>query len=102
VVFGSGGDEVTQHRIVRNVGSNVEATYTASVASPAGVSVTVEPPTLEFSATQQTQEYDITFAPEQGSVPDKYAFGSIVWSDGEHEVTSPIAITCPASQAAAM
>ncbi|CAD6249245.1 unnamed protein product [Miscanthus lutarioriparius] len=57
---------------------------------------------LVFSATQQTQEYDITFAPEQGSVAEKYTFGSIVWSDGEHEVRSPIAITWPASQAAAM
>jgi hypothetical protein len=102
VLLGSGGDEVTQHRIVRNVGSNVRATYTASVASPAGVRVTVEPPTLKFSATQQTQEYAITFAPEQGSVTEKYTFGSIVWSDGEHKVTSPIAVIWLASQAAEM
>ena len=102
VLFGSGGDEVTQHRIVRNVGSNVRATYTASVASPAGVRVTVEPPTLKFSATQQTQEYAITFAREQGSVTEKYTFGSIVWSDGEHKVTSPISVIWLASQAAEM
>lgn len=102
VVFGSGDDEVTQRRVVRNVGSNARATYTASVASPAGVRVTVEPPTLEFSAAQQTQEYAVTFAPEQGSVAEKYTFGSIVWSDGEHKVTSPIAIAWSASQAAAM
>ncbi|CAN6239248.1 unnamed protein product [Urochloa humidicola] len=102
VVFSSGDDAVTQRRAVRNVGSNAGATYTASVTSPAGVRVAVEPPTLQFSATQQTQEYAITFAPEQGSVTDKYTFGSIVWSDGKHKVTSPIAITWPASQVAAM
>ncbi|KAF8690062.1 hypothetical protein HU200_041423 [Digitaria exilis] len=102
VVFSS-GDEVTQRRIVRNVGSNVVATYTATVSSPAGVSVTVEPSTLQFSATQQAARYAITFTPDQGSVSDKYTFGSIMWSDGKHRVTSPIAISWTvASQAAAM
>ncbi|RLM58309.1 subtilisin-like protease SBT1.7 [Panicum miliaceum] len=28
-------------------------------------------------------------------VAEKYTFGFIVWSDGEHKVTSPIAITWP-------
>ncbi|CAN6253069.1 unnamed protein product [Urochloa humidicola] len=102
VVFSSGDDVVTQRRVVRNVGSNAGATYTASVTSPAGVRVTVEPPTLLFSATQQMQEYAITFTPQQGSVTDMYTFGSIVWSDGKHKVTSPIAITWPASQVAAI
>ena len=79
------------------------ATYTATiVTSPAGVHIVVEPPTLQFSATQQTQEYAITFAAQQGAVAEKYTFGSIVWSDGKHKVTSPIAITWPASQVAAM
>ena len=64
--------------------------------------VAVEPQTLQFSATQQTQEYAITFAAQQGGVAEKYTFGSIVWSDGKHKVTSPIAITWPASQVAAM
>jgi subtilisin family serine protease len=98
VVFSSGDGKVTQRRVVRNVGSNARATYTASVTSPAGVRVMVEPPTLQFSATQKTQEYAITFAAQQGSVAEKYTFGSIVWSDGKHKVTSPIAITWPASQ----
>ncbi|OEL23810.1 Subtilisin-like protease SBT1.4 [Dichanthelium oligosanthes] len=102
VVFSSGDDEVTQHRVVRNVGSNAGSTYTASVTGPAGVRVMVEPPTLQFSATQQTQEYAITFAPEKGSVTEKYTFGSIVWSDGKHKVTSPIAITWAAGEVAAM
>ncbi|PAN08561.1 hypothetical protein PAHAL_1G420600 [Panicum hallii] len=102
VVFSSGDDKVTQRRVVRNVGSNARATYTASVTSPAGVRVAVEPPTLQFSAMQQAQEYAITFAPQQGGVTEKYTFGSIVWSDGKHKVTSPIAITWRASQVAAM
>ncbi|KAL6635231.1 hypothetical protein ACP70R_027902 [Stipagrostis hirtigluma subsp. patula] len=103
VVLVSDMDEVTQRRAVRNVGSNVRATYTASVTSPAGVRVTVKPRKLVFSATKTTLAYEITFAPRgTANVTEKYTFGSIVWSDGQHMVTSPIAITWPASQLAEM
>ncbi|CAN6251297.1 unnamed protein product [Urochloa humidicola] len=102
VVFGSDRREVTQRRMVRNVGSDAEATYTAIIAVPAGVRVRVEPPTLQFSATQRTHRYAVTFTPQPGSVTtDRYTFGSIVWSDGKHKVTSPIAITWPASSSVA-
>ncbi|CAN6279811.1 unnamed protein product [Urochloa humidicola] len=102
VVFRSGGGAVTQRRLVRNVGNNTVATYTPIVTSPAGVRVTVQPSTLRFSQLRKMQEYVVTFTP-QGNVTDKYTFGSIVWSDGKHTVTSPIAITWPAAtQVAAM
>nr|CAB3447938.1 unnamed protein product [Digitaria exilis] len=104
-VFGPTMKEVTQRRTVRNVGCNFRATYTASVTSPAGVRVTVKPGKLRFDAKQRTQGYEITFTPQgAGNLTDKYSFGSIVWSDGEHRVASPIAITWPwpARQVAAM
>ncbi|KAM0912203.1 hypothetical protein ACQ4PT_012909 [Festuca glaucescens] len=95
---------VTQRRVVRNVGANASAMYRAKVSSPAGVSVTVSPEQLQFSAAQKTQEYRVTFAQgPAGSVTAKHTFGSIVWSDGEkHTVTSPITVTWPASQVAEM
>lgn len=95
---------VTQRRVVRNVGTNVTATYRAKVTSPAGVRVKVRPGKLKFSARQKTKEYEITFTQKIfGNVTDKHTFGSIVWSDGEkHTVTSPIAVTWPASQVAEM
>ncbi|KAL6635230.1 hypothetical protein ACP70R_027901 [Stipagrostis hirtigluma subsp. patula] len=103
VVFNSTMDVVTQRRVVLNVGSNVKAKYRASVNSPAGVRVTVKPRQLRFSATQKTQDYEITFAARRVvSLTEKYTFGCIVWSDGEHRVSSPIAIIWPASQVAAM
>ncbi|KAL6635227.1 hypothetical protein ACP70R_027898 [Stipagrostis hirtigluma subsp. patula] len=103
VVFNSTMDVVTQRRVVLNVGGNVKAKYRASINSPAGVHVTVKPWQLKFSATKKTQEYEITFAARGvGTLTEKYTFGSIVWSDGEHWVRSPIAITWPASQVAAM
>ena len=102
-VFNSTDGEVTQRRVVRNVGSNVEATYTPSVRVPAGVRVMVKPRKLRFSATQKTQQYEITFiARGAGCAAEKYTFGSIAWSGGEHKVTSPIAITWPVSQVAVM
>ncbi|CAL5056096.1 unnamed protein product [Urochloa decumbens] len=101
VVFRSGGGAVTQRRVVQNVGSNTTTTYTPNVTSPAGVRVTVQPSTLKFSVLRKTQEYAVTFTP-LGNVTDKYTFGSIVWSDGKYKVTSPIAITWPATQVAAM
>ncbi|KAF6989658.1 hypothetical protein CFC21_006967, partial [Triticum aestivum] len=94
---------VTQRRVVRNVGSDTAAAYTAKVTAPDGVRVTVSPETLRFSSTEKTQEYVVTFAQRTtGSVTEKYTFGSIEWSDGEHSVTSPIAITWPTSKVAEM
>jgi hypothetical protein len=62
----------------------------------------VEPRKLQFTETQQTQEYVMTLAPRgDARVTAKYTFGSIVWSDGEHKVASPIAVTWPVSQVAA-
>ncbi|RLN07063.1 subtilisin-like protease SBT1.7 [Panicum miliaceum] len=56
VVFGSGDGKVTQRRVVRSAKATYTQVYTATVTSPAGVHVAVEPPTLQFSATQQTQD----------------------------------------------
>ncbi|CAN6163344.1 unnamed protein product [Urochloa humidicola] len=101
VVFRSGHGAITQRRVVRNVGSNTKTTYTAKVTNPPGVRVTVNPPTLKFSSRRNTLEYVITFT-LLGNVTDKNTFGSIVWSDGKYKVTSPIAITWPATQVATM
>ncbi|XBH71534.1 hypothetical protein VPH35_098978 [Triticum aestivum] len=102
-LFGPDKRAITQRRVVKNVGSNARATYRPKITSPAGVHVTVKPRRLQFSATQGTQEYAITFAQRTfGNVTEKHTFGSIEWSDGKHSVTSPIAITWPTSQVAEM
>jgi len=99
VVLGSDKKEVQQHRVVRDVRSEILVGYTVSVTSPAGVRVTVSPQTLLFSALQRTLKYEVTFTPLKGeNVTEKHTFGSIVWSDGKHKVTSPIAITWPVNQ----
>ncbi|OEL32332.1 Subtilisin-like protease SBT1.4 [Dichanthelium oligosanthes] len=103
VVFNSTKNEVTQRRVVRNVGSNVRAKYRVTLTSPAGVRVAVKPRILRFNRWQRTQEYAVTFTPLKGTnMTEKYTFGSIVWRDNRHNVTSPIAITWPVSQVATM
>uniref|UniRef100_A0A0A8ZMK8 Subtilisin-like protease fibronectin type-III domain-containing protein n=1 Tax=Arundo donax TaxID=35708 RepID=A0A0A8ZMK8_ARUDO len=98
-------DSVTYHRVVRNVGSNASAVYDAKVHAPSGVDVTVSPSKLVFDDKHQSLDYEITIAVSGKPVivDAKYSFGSITWSDGVHEVTSPIAVTWPSNgEAAAM
>ncbi|TVU30822.1 hypothetical protein EJB05_22466, partial [Eragrostis curvula] len=103
VEFDSDMENVTQHRVMSNVGRNFMATYNVSVTSPPGVHVTVKPTMLRFSRMRHKQKYEVTFAPlGAAKVTEEYTFGSIVWSDGTHTVTSPIAITWPEKEVATM
>uniref|UniRef100_A0A0D9VLT2 Subtilisin-like protease n=1 Tax=Leersia perrieri TaxID=77586 RepID=A0A0D9VLT2_9ORYZ len=99
VVFSSYKDSVTYHRVVRNVGSNGDAVYEAKIGSPSGVDVTVSPSKLVFGEHHQSLSYDITIAVSGNPVivDSKYTFGSVTWSDGVHDVTSPIAVTWPSN-----
>lgn len=97
VAFKSYTDKVTQRRVVRNVGSNVNAVYTISRRGPVGnVGVTVTPDRLVFDAQHQTREYTVTFSTLNPSVKSTEEHGALVWSDGKHEVASPMVFTWPA------
>jgi subtilisin family serine protease len=102
-VFSSYQDSVTYHRVVRNVGSNSSAVYEPKIVSPSGVDVTVSPSKLVFDGKQQSLGYEITIAVSGNPVivDVSYSFGSITWSDGAHDVTSPIAVTWPSNGGAA-
>lgn len=79
----------TVSRTVTNV-DETEATYTASVDAPAGISVVVEPASFTV-APGVTQEFTVTFT-TGAAIPDQWAFGSLTWGDGSHSVRSPLAI----------
>jgi len=79
----------TIKRKVTNVGP--AGTYNVSVDAPAGVDVIVDPPTLTL-AKGQTKTYEVTFTTSGSATLNAYTFGSLTWSDGSHNVTSPIAI----------
>ncbi|XP_076925474.1 subtilisin-like protease SBT1.4 [Bidens hawaiensis] len=90
VVFDSqNGGVVKYKRVVKNVGSDVDAVYKVSVSSPPGVTVVVSPEKLVFSEEKTEAEYEITFS-AGGGVSE--AFGAIEWSDEVHNVRSPIAV----------
>ena len=76
-------------RRVTNVGAGT-ATYTVSVAAPAGVTVAVSPTSLTVGPGA-TASYEVTFTRTTATL-NAYAGGSLTWSDGTHNVRSPIVI----------
>ncbi|KAL7129782.1 hypothetical protein ABFS83_13G091100 [Erythranthe nasuta] len=81
---------VTVQRTLTNVGVG-NATYTVTVATPPGFSVTISPATLFFSATGEKQSFSITVQATEIAPVD--AFGWFYWSDGIHQVISPILLS---------
>jgi hypothetical protein len=79
----------TLTRRVTNVGAS--GTYTVQVQAPAGVGVEVTPGSLTL-AEGQTAAYTVKFTTLASAVPNAYTFGSLTWSDGTHDVRSPIAV----------
>ena len=79
----------TVERTVTNVGS--AGTYNVSVDAPAGIDVTVDPATLHLGKGQSAT-YTVTFTGNASVVANAWTFGSLTWSDGDHNVTSPISL----------
>ncbi|XP_059631171.1 subtilisin-like protease SBT5.4 [Cornus florida] len=80
----------TVTRTVKNVGST--STYTARVRSPPGFSVTVEPNILKFKRPGEKKTFYVTLKAKRIGVSKGYAFGELLWSDGVHNVRSPITV----------
>ncbi|KAK9726895.1 hypothetical protein RND81_05G244000, partial [Saponaria officinalis] len=95
VLFESGKNMVKYTRLVKNVGSSVNAIYEVTVNAPPNVEVNVSPRKLVFSTAHQTLSYEITFTSITNSfqsILGSSSFGSIEWSDESHRVRSPIAV----------
>ncbi|CAN0840896.1 Subtilisin-like protease SBT5.4 [Linum grandiflorum] len=80
---------VTVTRTLKNVGT--PGVYMANVDVPPGVSVKVEPESLEFKAVDEEKSFRITFEP-MADIGSGYGFGELNWSDGIHNVKSPIVV----------
>jgi subtilisin family serine protease len=89
IAIGSLVGAQTVTRTVTNVGT--AGTYTPTVDGLAGITTSVSPASLTL-ATGQSASYQITFTTTAGATLDTYAHGSITWSDGTHNVRSPIAV----------
>ncbi|KAJ6830277.1 putative subtilisin-like protease SBT1.6 [Iris pallida] len=77
-------------RTLTNVGKEANVVYrpTVEVASK-GMTVTVKPRKLVFTAAVKTQSFEVTVAEGEGAV----GFATLTWSDGAHEVRSPIVVS---------
>ncbi|EXB36979.1 Subtilisin-like protease [Morus notabilis] len=90
-VFENGVETVKYRRTVTNVGTNVDAVYSATAVAPEGTKITISPNRLVFDANNPTQTYEITFSSTGGNRDKLATFGWIQWSDGIHSVRSTIA-----------
>lgn len=92
VVFGS-NKVVRYTRTLTNVGEP-GSVYDVAVSAPSMVGITVNPNKLLFGEVGERQTYTVTFVSNR-SVNDSVTsqFGSIMWSNEQHQVRSPVAFT---------
>lgn len=91
----------TKSRVVRytreltNVGA-AGSVYKVAVNAPPAVTVTVKPTVLVFKRVGDKLRYTVTFVSKKGmKQDDTSAFGSISWSNTQHQVTSPVSFAWP-------
>ncbi|KAF5186476.1 Subtilisin-like protease, partial [Thalictrum thalictroides] len=80
---------VTVTRTVKNVGG--PSTYHVAVHEPNGVSVSVEPKSLNFEKNGEEKTFKVTLT-EDSPASNDYVFGKLTWFDGKHYVRSPIVV----------
>ncbi|XP_073300665.1 subtilisin-like protease SBT5.6 [Primulina huaijiensis] len=87
---------VTVTRTVTNVGSS-KSVYFVSAKPPPGISVKFTPSILFFSRAGEKKSFSITVKTESETMDtidkNKYEFGWYTWSDGIHNVRSPMAVS---------
>ncbi|CAM6020051.1 unnamed protein product, partial [Sphagnum balticum] len=76
-------------RTVTNVGP-ASSVYKSVIQAPSGIKVLITPNVLKFTKTGEKLTFNITFTASQ--VTGEYVFGSYTWTDGSHDVRSPIAV----------
>ncbi|XP_022738160.1 subtilisin-like protease SBT1.3 [Durio zibethinus] len=81
---------LTLHRTVTNVGPPI-SNYHVVVTPFKGVTVKVDPESLNFTRKNQKLSYKITFTTKSPQTMPE--FGGLVWKDGVHKVRSPIVVT---------
>jgi hypothetical protein len=79
----------TVKRRVTNV-SGQSATYTAAVSGLAGLSVNVSPSSLTLNPGQ-TKSFNVTFTRTAAAL-NAYSGGQLTWTDGTHNVRSPVVV----------
>ncbi|KAI3522524.1 hypothetical protein L1887_00376 [Cichorium endivia] len=86
--------EVVVTRTVTHVGEGA-SNYDVLVTNPKGANVTVLPQRMQFTAKGEKQSYTVRIVADKvtgswGSM--ETGFGKLVWTDGKHNVVSPIVV----------
>lgn len=83
-------NSATLTRTVTNVGPR-NSMYRAFIEQPIGILVAVNPDILVFNSSTQTNSFRVTISTNH-KVNSGYYFGSLTWTDGKHNVTTPISV----------
>lgn len=76
-------------RTLTNVDTEA-STYTSKIlGAPEGLTITVDPPALSFNGIGDKKSFTLTI---DGTIIQSIVSASVVWSDGSHNVRSPITI----------
>eukprot|EP00252_Welwitschia_mirabilis_P000696 TRINITY_DN10667_c0_g1_i1.p1 TRINITY_DN10667_c0_g1~~TRINITY_DN10667_c0_g1_i1.p1 ORF type:complete len:789 (-),score=55.03 TRINITY_DN10667_c0_g1_i1:217-2583(-) len=81
---------LTLPRTLTNVGP-ANSTYHAKVVAPDGLNISVNPSVLEFSTAKKRINVEIQMT-VTGAPSNSYVFGSISFSDGIHDVVTPLVV----------
>ncbi|KAK4389622.1 Subtilisin-like protease SBT3.5, partial [Sesamum angolense] len=83
-------NSTTLTRTVTNVGST-NSIYHVIVEPPTGTIVLVNPPILIFNSMTKKISFTVTVS-SMHQLSAGYYFGSLIWTDGVHDVRSPISV----------
>ncbi|KAG8375739.1 hypothetical protein BUALT_Bualt10G0131700 [Buddleja alternifolia] len=81
----------TVTRTVTNVGMG-NSLYSVTIDAPPGYSIQISPATLYFSKQGEQHSFSITVEAENSARRNVFAFGWYTWSDGIHQVRSPVSV----------
>lgn len=89
-----GGKRVVRYtRKLTNVGE-AGSVYNVNVTGPSTVGIAVKPTRLVFGKVGEMKRYTVTFVSKKGANDSaRYGFGSIMWSNAQHQVKSPVAFS---------
>ncbi|KAL2484312.1 subtilase family protein [Forsythia ovata] len=84
----------TVKRTVTNVGTK-SSSYSVRINPPQGYLVQISPTTLDFSTVGESKSFSITITAQSTAKKSVFAVGWYTWSDGIHQVRSPITVASP-------
>ncbi|KAK4853231.1 hypothetical protein QYF36_005635 [Acer negundo] len=80
-------------RELTNVGP-ARSIYNVTVTGPSSVGISIRPKQLTFRSVGEKKRYTVTFVAKKGvKQMSRSEFGSILWSNAQHQVKSPVAFS---------